>query len=185
MLTSLVLIFWCLVLLVMIILGLLWLYGMFAVKAPFVPLPAAILATLVNMIKLQPGDVLYDLGSGDGRILLSLAKNHPQTKFVGIEKGPIPFLISKANWLFKGRPANVKFVRGDFFRQDLKPASHIFTYLFPEVMVKLLPKMEQELCPGTQLFSCDFQFTKKEPLEVTNLGRHPHQLGQNIYRYQF
>lgn len=175
----------CLLLLATIVFAILWVYGMLGVKAPFVGLPGAILPKLVEIIKFKPGDVFYDLGSGDGRIVLALAKYNPQTQFVGIEKGPIPFIMSKINWWLKGKPENVKLVCGDFFQQDLKSATQIFTYLFPEVMDQLLPKMKVELMSGAQVFSCDFKFSQKDFETEIDLGRKPIQLGKKVYIYCF
>ena len=153
-------------------------------RAPFVPIPKAVLGEIVKALELRPNSVLFDLGCGDGRVLLAAQAGQPKAKFVGIDVSWLP--ITLARWRIRlGKARNIKLTHGSFFKQDLTPATHVFTYLFPEIMNQLLPKLKQELHPGTRLVSCDFQFNELTPQRIINLNRPHKALGQRLFVYEF
>lgn len=152
--------------------------------APFIPIPNEIIPEIDVALKILPGETVYDLGSGDGRVLLYLASRHPKTKFIGVDISYWPYLISiyKKN---KSGVKNVEFIKKDIFDQNLTDASKIFVYLLPRLMDKLLPKLKKELKSGTKLVSCDFKFTDKEPTQIIDLKRENERFGKKIYIYTF
>lgn len=161
----------------------LWLWSLAVTKAPFVPIPEAVLPNIVETLKLNNSAVLIDLGSGDGRVLFAASKCFPNLRCVGIDKAL--FAIWSARFVRRGKFPNVSFVRKNFFKYPLNEATHVFTYLFPKLMNELLPKLEQELKPGTRLVSCDFQFSNKQPIQTIELNRPEHALGRTLYVYEF
>ena len=165
----------------------LWAIGNFRNSVPFVTSPGAVLDNVAKAMNIIDNSVVYDLGCGDGRILTHLSKMNKNAKYIGIENNIFPIIIAKAeSYLnFKKNGIKVDIVSGDFFKQDLSDATHIFTYLYPSMMDKLLPKFEKELKPGTRLVSLSFQFSGKKPVENINLNRSKYKLGREIYIYEF
>lgn len=169
-----------------IILGLttilfLFLIGNFTFDAPFIPIPKAVLRRIQQTLELNSESILYDLGSGDGRILITCGDG-PHKKLIGIEKGPIPYFISKFRLLFHAEK-NITILRKNFFDVHLDQATHVVTYLLPKVLEKLESKFDQELKPGTRLVTCDFKLKKKIPYEIIQLDRPKHALGKTLYVY--
>jgi len=107
---------------------------------------------ICKLAKVKSGDLIYDLGSGDGTALMVAAKEFG-AKGIGIEIDPLRYWISKY-LLKRNSVANkVKILRKNFFAQDLKDADVIFVYLIPKTLGKLLPKFKKELKKGTRIVS--------------------------------
>lgn len=159
-------------------------FGYITTRVPFVPVSGEIVGSIIEALELKKSSVLYDLGSGDGRILFAAAEKFPGAKLIGIEKAPLPLLISKLP-LFWHKRTDISIVSEDFFDVSLYSATHIFTYLSPEDMDELLPKFERELSPGTRLVTCDFVFSKKLPDKEIDLGRGDFKLSKKLYVYVF
>lgn len=174
-------------LLIIIILFIMWTIGNFKNKAPFVTSSNAVLIDIEKAMGVKDGSIVYDLGCGDGRILFHLSKINPRAKYIGIENGSFPFLLSKIGSVLNRKKTNndVEIIKADFFKQDLSNATHIFTYLYPNVMDDLLLKFDKELKPGTRLVSLSFKFTNKPPLMEIDLKRSKYKLGRKLYVYQF
>ncbi|MDE2078766.1 MAG: hypothetical protein KGI73_00060 [Patescibacteria group bacterium] len=156
----------------------LFLYGAFTTRVPFVPMPRYVVDALVREAPLHSGDTLYDLGSGDGRVVFSMAAAYKNARAVGIEKAPLPYFISRVrSWILKLPNAEIR--RENFINTSLTKATHVFTYLFPEIMRELLPKFERELSPGTRVISCDFPLEGREPERTIIVKRY------TLYVYAF
>ena len=165
----------------------LWAIGNLKNKVPFVTCPKKILKNIESELNVKDGDVVYDLGSGDGRILFYLAERNPRAQYVGVDNGLLPVILSKIENFFRKKKNNgaVKIINENFFKTDLSKATHVFTYLYPNIMDDLLVKFDKELRPGTKLVSLSFKFTAKKPLKEIDLGRSKYKLGRKIYVYQF
>ncbi len=175
-----------LILLIVLFLGCIFLMTPLFSKVPFVPVRKKVLKDILSALELSNKSVLYDLGCGDGRILFVAAKIFPSISCVGIEKAPFPFMWAKLHKLFTGKMGEkIAIIQGDMFKKDVSPATHIFLYLFPELMDSLLPKFEKELKPGTRVVSCDFQFSDKQPDQVLDLEAKKYQLNHKLYVYNF
>jgi len=153
-------------------------------RAPYISIPNKVLPKIVDALNIQPNSVLYDCGSGDGRVLRACSQKEPQAKYIGLEMSLYPFMLSR---LLNRRYGfnNIEIKKHNFFKTDFSSATHIFTYLYPFVMDSLLPKFNKELSPGTILVSCDFKFKNKQPIKVIDLQRAEKALGRVIYIYQF
>jgi tRNA G46 methylase TrmB len=164
-----------------------WLIGNFKNRTPFVTSSNHILSEIEKAMEIKDNSIVYDLGCGDGRILFHLSLSNKNAKYIGIENGTFPFLLSKiGSYINKKRTSNdVSIIRVNFFKQDLSDATHIFTYLYPNVMDDLLLKFDKELRPGTRLVSLSFKFTNKQPLLEVDLRRSKYKLGRKLYIYQF
>ncbi len=157
-------------------------YGVATTGVPFVPVPRHIVDTVKELMPLKVGDTFYDLGSGDGRVVCAMAAAFPQARIIGIEKAPFPYLISRFK-LWGKSADNAKLLYGDFSRVLLSDATHVYLYLFPEVVDVLLRKLERELKPGTRVVSCDFPFTGRTAQKIVPVARNGRTY--TLYLYEF
>ena len=150
---------------------------------PFVPVPKTAVPAIIEALDLKPGQRLYDLGCGDARVLIAAAAA-PGIQAVGIEKNLYPHWLAKRA-IRKASAKNIRIIRENFFKTDLRSADRLFLYLFPDVMKKILPKLSAELRPGVRVVSCDFIFKEKVPAEVIDLGRTGPVIAKKLYVYDF
>jgi len=123
----------------------------------FVPLPMETVRKILRSAKIKKNDVLYDLGSGDGRIVITAAKEYG-IKTVGIEKNSILQWLSKWNLKRHSVLDRVKLIKDDFFKHDLSDANVVIVYLTPRLNAKLKPKLERELRKGSRVISASHVF---------------------------
>lgn len=156
-------------------------------KVPFVQVPDSILPDIYKILDVKEGSTVYDLGCGDGRVLFYIARMIPKARYVGIENSPFPLLLARTRawWHKKTTGTSIEIINQDFFSHDLSDSTHIFTYLYPNVMDDLLPKLDKELKPGTKLLSVSFKFTVKQPKAIFDMGRGKYKLAQKLYLYEF
>ena len=121
-------------------------------EAIFVPLPKKTIKKMLKLAKVNKKDILYDLGSGDGRVLIIAAKEFG-CKCIGIEKNFILYKISKYKVKKERLENKVKIKNKDFFEEDLSKASVIFMYLSKKVVNRLKEKFEKELKNNTRILS--------------------------------
>ncbi|MBD1879706.1 class I SAM-dependent methyltransferase [Trichocoleus sp. DQ-A2] len=144
---------------------------------PYVPTPNEVVTAMLKMASVTQDDVVYDLGSGDGRLVIAAAKEFG-AKGVGFEINPR--LIQESNE--KARLASVsdrvKFVEQDLFQTDLSEATVVTLYLLPKVNVQLRPKLLRELKPGTPVVSHQFDMKEWKPdrTEVLRVGSRIHRV---------
>ncbi|MBB5213471.1 SAM-dependent methyltransferase [Parapusillimonas granuli] len=120
----------------------------------YVPTPQEVVDAMLEIAKVGPDDVLYDLGSGDGRIPITAAKRHG-TRGVGIDIDPTRIREARANAEQQGVSDKVTFIEGDLFEQDLSKATVISLYLLPTLNLRLRPTL-LKLKPGTRIVSHAF-----------------------------
>jgi hypothetical protein len=123
--------------------------------APYFPTPQSVVDRMLELAKVGPDDFVIDLGSGDGRIVITAAKKHG-ARGLGIEIEPR--LVSEANWYARrdGVSDRAKFVEQDLFQTDLRPATVLTLYLFRELNIKLAPRILEQLRPGARVVSHDW-----------------------------
>ena len=132
-----------------------------AQKAPrtpdviYVPTPQEVVEDMLRLVNVKKGDVLYDLGSGDGRIPITAAKLYG-VRAVGIDIDPARIAEAQENAKKAGVTHLVEFRQADLFLSDFREASVVTLYLLPELNVKLRPRLLQELKPGTRIASHQF-----------------------------
>jgi predicted nicotinamide N-methyase len=107
---------------------------------------------ICKLAKVKKGDLIYDLGSGDGTALMIAAKEFG-AKGIGIEIDPFRYWVSKILLKKNSVTDKVKILRKNFFTQNVKEADVIFVYLIPKTLEKLLPKFKKELKKGTRIVS--------------------------------
>jgi hypothetical protein len=120
---------------------------------PYVPSKNKVVKQLVKIANLKDGEKIYDLGCGDGRILME-AERSAKVKTVGYEAAPIPFLLALIRKHLTH--SKTKILMKNFFKKDLSDADVIFCYLGPDVANKLAKKFLKECKPGTRIYSHTF-----------------------------
>jgi SAM-dependent methyltransferase len=126
--------------------------------APWVPTARETIRRMLSMAEVRPEEVVYDLGCGDGRVLVAAARGFG-ARAVGIELDISRFLWSLAVIAALGLWHRVRVVRGDLFRQDLREADVVVTYLLQATNDRLQAKLLRELRPGARVISNTFTFS--------------------------
>jgi SAM-dependent methyltransferase len=132
----------------------------------FVPTPDEVVKEMMDLAKVKPGDVVYDLGCGDGRLVIAAAKRGA-AKAVGVDIDPDRIREAWANARAQGVADKVTFVQGDLFQMDFSDADVVTLYLLPDLNLKLRPKL-LALKPGTRIVSHAFDMGDWKP-EVTQV----------------
>jgi SAM-dependent methyltransferase len=125
--------------------------------APWLPTTMDKVHKMLVMAGAGPGDVVYDLGCGDGRALVAAVRTYG-ARAVGIEIDPLRYLWCQLLITALGLRRQVKIIYGDIFNQDLSDADVIFSYLLPKTNKKLESKFMRELHPTARIVSNDFLF---------------------------
>ena len=128
----------------------------------FVPTPQEVVEDMLRLANVQKGDVLYDLGSGDGRIAITAARKYG-IKATGIDIDPERIREANENAKKAGVTNLVQFRLEDLFTADFKDATVVTLYLLPDLNVKLRPKLWNELKPGTRIVSHQFEMGAWKP----------------------
>lgn len=131
---------------------------------PFVPTPQPVVDKMLELAKVDKNDVVYDLGSGDGRIVITAAKEHG-ARGIGIDLNPQRVAEARANAKSAEVENRVQFKTGDLFQVDLSPASVVTLYLLPDINRKLRPQLWSQLRPGTRVVSHAFDMGPEWPPE--------------------
>jgi SAM-dependent methyltransferase len=121
----------------------------------YVPTPNDVVEAMLDLATVRAGDIVYDLGSGDGRIVIAAARRG--ARGVGIELDPM--LVDDANRNAKraGVSDRVQFIVGDIFQADLSQATVVTLYLLSSINERLRPKLLRELAPGSRIVSHRFK----------------------------
>lgn len=141
---------------------------------PYVPTPQIVAEQMLAIANVNKNDVLYDLGSGDGRIVITAAQKYG-TRGVGIDINPERIKEANNNARQAGVTDLVEFRQQDLFQSDLSEATVVTLYLLPEVNLRLRPKLLKELKPGTRIVSHAFDMGDWQPQRVEQLN------GSTIY----
>jgi SAM-dependent methyltransferase len=146
----------------------------------FVPTPMAAVERMIAMADLQPGETIYDLGCGDGRIVVAAAQQHG-VKAVGVDINPERVEESLANVRAAGVGDLVSIRQADIFTLDLGEADVVFLYLTPRLNERLMPQLRR-LKPGARIISYEFDMGNAKPVEVVRerFDRHGE---QRIYKW--
>ena len=138
--------------------------------APYVATSQRIVRRMLEVAGVSKKDVVYDLGSGDGRIPITAAKTYG-ARGVGIEIDPDLVAKARAKAEAVGVADRTEFRQQDLFKTNLEEATVVALYLWPEINVKLRPKLLRQLDPGDRIVSHDFRMGKWEPDRVVNAGK--------------
>ncbi len=139
---------------------------------PYVPSPNLVVDGMLKMAGVKAGDTVYDLGCGDGRIVIAAAKDYG-AKGVGVDINPERVQEARQNAKKANVDDKVKFEENDLFKAAIGDATVVTLYLLPDVNQRLRPKLLKELKPGTRIVSHSFDMGdwKPEREELID-GRH-------------
>jgi precorrin-6B methylase 2 len=129
---------------------------------PFVPTPQEVVEGMLQLAQVKKGDTVYDLGSGDGRIVITAAKKYG-ARAMGFEIDPELLKQSRANIKKEGLEKLAEIREQDILTVDLSPASVLTMYLLPSVNLKLKPKILSEMKPGSRVVSHAFDMGDWKP----------------------
>jgi len=149
----------------------------YSITVPFVPTPIEVIREMLTIAELKPGELLLDLGCGDGRVLIVAAKEFG-ARAIGIELRDQLANRAAYNAAKEGVKDKVLVVHGNFFDLKLPPADVIFMYLLTSVNERLRPKLEREAKLGARIVSHDFEVTGWKPRRVEDFrdGGRSHRL---------
>jgi hypothetical protein len=149
---------------IIVVLFCVWIIWPRVIGAIFIPTPRKIVVKMLEMAEVKEGDTLYDLGSGDGRIIIEAADKY-KAKTIGIEADPLRVLWSRTKIRSREMQDRVKVIWGNFFNSDLSEATVVTVYQGKGINRKLVAKLEEELKPGTRVVSYSFIFDGWEPIK--------------------
>jgi SAM-dependent methyltransferase len=121
----------------------------------YVPTPEEVVIEMLQMAQVTQNDIVYDLGCGDGRIVITAAKVFG-ARGVGVDIDPVRIKKSNENTRKAGVTDRVRFIEQDLFKTDIREATVVSLYLYPELNLRLRPKLFRELRPGTRIVSHEF-----------------------------
>jgi ubiquinone/menaquinone biosynthesis C-methylase UbiE len=133
---------------------------------PYVPTRAQVVEEMLRLAQVKPADVVYDLGCGDGRIVI-MAVEKFGARGVGIDIDPKRIEEARANAAKAGVADRAEFRLGNLFDADIRPATVVTLYLLPEINLRLKPKLLRDLKPGARVVSHDFSMGDDWPAERT------------------
>jgi SAM-dependent methyltransferase len=128
----------------------------------YVPTPEEAVIEMLKMAQVTPNDIVYDLGCGDGRIVITAAKVFGALG-VGVDIDPVRIKESNENARKAGVTNRVKFLEQDLFETDISKATVVTLYLYPDLNLRLRPKLFRELKPGTRIVSHEFDMDDWKP----------------------
>jgi SAM-dependent methyltransferase len=143
----------------------------------YVPTPMAVVDRMLEMARLKRGEVLYDLGCGDGRIVVTAAKRYG-IRGVGIDLDPQRIKEARANALKEGVEPTVQFRVGNLFEANLAQANVVTLYLLGSINQRLRPQLWRQLRVGSRVVSHAFAMGSEWPPEETDRGN-----GSSIYKW--
>jgi predicted RNA methylase len=148
--------------------------------APYVASPARVVDLMLEMAKIKPGETVYDLGSGDGRIVIAAAEKY-KAKAVGIEISPKLVASATAEIERAGLSSDARVIQGDVLQTDFTGADVVTMYLETKLNAELRPRLEKFLKPGARVVSHDYPVPGWKPARVEKVeGRVMH----TIYLYE-
>jgi ribosomal protein L11 methylase PrmA len=140
----------------------------------YVPTPEEVVEAMLQVAKVTKNDVVYDLGTGDGRIPVLAAKKYG-ARGVGIDIDPQRIKDATENVAKNGVGDRVRIIQGDLFETDISEATVVTLYLLPSLNQKLIPKLNKELKPGTRIVSHAFDMGDWKPEQELDVN------GRKVY----
>ena len=153
--------------------------------APFVATPLPVVKQMLTLAEIKAGDIIYDLGCGDGRVVIMAAQDFG-AQGIGVEMREDLAKQAMGKISDLGLEGRVKIVHGDMFKVDISQANVITLYLTTSANDKVKPKLEAELKPGTRVVSHDYEILGWRPIKIDNFCENP-RLGypsHTIYVYR-
>ena len=142
----------------------------------FVATPEYMVPVILTTARLSSNDVVYDLGCGDGRLVIEAARQYG-ARGVGIDIDPVRVAEARANAVHAGVSELTTFVEADMFEISVTPATVVMLYLIPSLNRRLRPKLLHEMTPGARVLSHGFDMEDWVPAETVDFA------GRLVYRW--
>ena len=139
-------------------------------EVPYVPTPEVVVVEMLQMAGVTPNDIVYDLGCGDGRIVITAAKVFG-ARGVGVDIDPNLVRQSNENARKAGVADRVRFIEQDLFETDIREATVVALYLLPELNLQLRPKLLRDLRPGSRIVAHEFDMGDWKPDNMAKVPR--------------
>jgi hypothetical protein len=136
----------------------------------YVPTPQEAVDAMLKVAKVGKSDIVYDLGSGDGRIPITAVQKFNAQRAIGIDINPVRIKEAEANLKEAKLGNRVRFLNQDLFESDISEATVVTLYLLPSLNLKLLPKLLSDLKPGTRIVSHAFDMGSWKPQQTLSAG---------------
>lgn len=151
--------------------------------APYYPTPEIIVEKMLRFGEVKPGEKVYDLGSGDGRIVIMSAKKF-KANAVGVEFDDSLWKQSSDRIAKLGLTANARIIHGDLLLQDYSDADLLTVYLLPMSNDKVTPILEKQLKKGTRIVAHDFEFSAWKPEKIQDIDDDGEGRSHRLYLYR-
>jgi len=139
------------------------------VRAPFIPAPLSVVRAALEAAWVGPCDTVYDLGSGDGRVVVLAVRDYCAAKAVGVELDPFLAEVARAYARIYGVSDRVEIREEDFYETSLGDATVVYLYLYASINEQLRPRLEEQLKPGARVVTVDFPVPGWLPLYTRRL----------------
>lgn len=139
-------------------------------EVPYVPTPQEVVVEMLKMAGVNRNDIVYDLGCGDGRIVITAAKVFG-ARGVGVDNDPNLIQQSNENARKAGVTDRVKFIEQDLFKTDIREATVVTLYLLPELNLQLRPKLFRDLKPGSRIVAHEFDMGDWKPDNMAKVSK--------------
>ena len=151
-----------------------------ATDAPFYRLSNESIDEILTNVQLDPKKIFYDLGCGDGRVLIAASKKEPGMKCIGVERALVPYVMSIYRTMWH---ENIMIIRGDLKKQHLKRCGVVYVYLMPYIVDRISLKLLKSQANGAQIVSVEFPLPNHiKPRKVHRL-KHRSELASTWYLY--
>jgi precorrin-6B methylase 2 len=135
----------------------------------YIPTAPDVVAAMLSMARITSSDVVYDLGSGDGRIVIAAVKDYGAARGTGVEIDPVRVVEANANARQAGVSDRVQFVQGDVLETDVSQATVVTLFMSPAINLKLRPKLMAQLKPGSRVVSHAFDMGDWKPTDARTI----------------
>jgi 16S rRNA A1518/A1519 N6-dimethyltransferase RsmA/KsgA/DIM1 with predicted DNA glycosylase/AP lyase activity len=150
--------------------------------APYYPTPQSIVAAMLDLADLRPGEKMFDLGSGDGRIVIMAAQRY-RADATGVELDDDLATQSAQKIRQLGLQAKARIIHGDMLKQDYSSANVITVYLLPESNLKVRPVLDPQLKKGTRIVAHDFEIGGWIPVKTVAIADDGEGRSHMLYLY--
>jgi predicted RNA methylase len=150
--------------------------------APYYPTPETIVEEMLKLVGLKAGEKMFDLGSGDGRIVIAAAKKGAES--VGVEFDEDLYKRSSAKIKALGLEKKARIIHGDMLKQNYSSADVLTVYLLPVSNDKMRPLLEEQLKKGTRIVAHDFEFSGWNPVKIVTIEDDGEGRSHTLYLYQ-
>src|SRR5664279_2540645 len=152
--------------------------------APYHPTPETVVDSMLRLGGLKAGEKMYDLGSGDGRIVIAAARKF-HAEAVGVELDKALCQLSAAKILKLGLDKHARIINGDLLKQDYSSADLVTVYLLPDAVNDLVqPLLDRQLKKGARIVAKDFDFRNWTPEKVENIADDGEGRSHTLYLYR-